>query len=187
MERANFDITGRCKVNSQSSRNNKGHKMPSTIRTLDIQRKLQQVTGGNPGSGEKSFNPGTLLHTAYNTGVFNFPCRGPPCRNFFKQPGCMARPANAMSELQFYFKIPEAHEESYRLVELLVDEFCKRARLYFSTKQPGPAKAAAHFRYQFTIDQVNKLMIHNNQSIRATECTTAMMITNGSTPLAIEN
>jgi hypothetical protein len=153
--------------------------MPSTLRTLHIQRKLQQVTGGNPGLGKKQFNPGTLLHRAYNTGVFNFSCRGPPCRNFFRQPGRVVRSPDAMSELQFYFKIPEAHAESYRLVELLVDEFSERARQYFSKTQPEKEGAVVHFKLRFTVAQVNHLMIDNGQSIRATECTIPM--------LAIEN
>jgi hypothetical protein len=156
------------------------------MRTLEIQRKLQQVTGGNPGENRDVFNPGTLLKQAYNTGIFNFASIGPPSKRFFKQPECCNRPAAATCKLQFYFQVPAAHAESYRLVELLVDDFCNQVRLYFRNYQPDTG-AGPHFRHQFTVARINQLMIKDGQRIRAIECRSPMKIGNESTLLAIDD
>jgi hypothetical protein len=169
--------------------------MPTTIRTQVIQRLLQQVTGGSPeNGGAVVFNPGTLLHDAYNSGEFNFSCYGPPCRKFFKKSICRSRPINAICELQFYFTVPVAHEEAYQLIEIVVLEFCAKARAFFANLPSKATKAECHFRYQFSVEQVNQLMLTNHNSIRASVCNNPMRVTNnlleitdGPRPLAIRD
>ena len=144
--------------------------MASNALTLELQRMLQQLTGGNAkdenGVGPSPADSGPALHQAYATGVFDFTSAGPPCKAFFKSLPLAMQAKKLRCELHLQFRVPEAHPEYYRMLGELFQEFHQLAWLYFVSRGNDRPEGMI-YRKHYTSGDVNALMDARGQHIRA--------------------